>query len=150
MADLRRLDQLLRAEDGDAGCTAGEEILDAYVELELAGEDPARVYPARLSTFRAAPAAAPITTDCSRRRAASPTSSRSSRPGTVDFRFAGAGSCLGMAMTPSLNATNRTVSRDTELTDRGPRRRAAVSSRSERCRWRAVRRGRGCSRRRPR
>jgi predicted anti-sigma-YlaC factor YlaD len=45
MADHRRLDELLRAEDGDAGCTAGEEILDAYVELELAGEDPARVYP---------------------------------------------------------------------------------------------------------
>jgi predicted anti-sigma-YlaC factor YlaD len=45
MADLRRLDELLRAEDGDPGCTAGEEILDAYVELELAGQDPARVYP---------------------------------------------------------------------------------------------------------
>ena len=45
MADPRRLDELLRAEDGDAGCAAGEEILDAYVELELAGEDPARVYP---------------------------------------------------------------------------------------------------------
>ena len=45
MVDLRRLDELLRAEDGDAGCTAGESILDAYVELELAGEDPARVYP---------------------------------------------------------------------------------------------------------
>jgi hypothetical protein len=45
MADLRRLDELLRAEAGDAGCTAGEEILDAYVELELAGEDPAREYP---------------------------------------------------------------------------------------------------------
>ena len=45
MTDLRRLDELLRAEDGDAGCTAGEEILDAYVELELGGEDPARVYP---------------------------------------------------------------------------------------------------------
>ena len=41
-----RLDELLRAKDGDAGCTAGEEILDAYVDLELAGEDPARVYPA--------------------------------------------------------------------------------------------------------
>ena len=34
-----------RAKDGDAGCTAGVDILDAYVELELAGEDPARVYP---------------------------------------------------------------------------------------------------------
>ena len=45
MTDHRRLDELLRAKDGDAGCNAGEEILDAYVELELAGEDPARVYP---------------------------------------------------------------------------------------------------------
>jgi predicted anti-sigma-YlaC factor YlaD len=45
MGDLRRLDALLRADEGDAGCAAGEEILDAYVELELAGEDPARVYP---------------------------------------------------------------------------------------------------------
>ena len=45
MADLRRLDELLRAKEGDAGCTAGEAILDAYVELELAGEDPATVYP---------------------------------------------------------------------------------------------------------
>jgi hypothetical protein len=45
MTDLRRLDELLRAEDGDAGCIAGEEILDAYVELEFAGEDPARVFP---------------------------------------------------------------------------------------------------------
>jgi hypothetical protein len=44
MTDLRRLDELLRAEDGDAGCTAGQHILDAYVELELTGEDPARVY----------------------------------------------------------------------------------------------------------
>jgi hypothetical protein len=45
MTDLRDLDQLLRATDGDAGCTAGAEILDAYVELELAGEDPAHAYP---------------------------------------------------------------------------------------------------------
>jgi predicted anti-sigma-YlaC factor YlaD len=45
MTDLRHLDELLRATDGDAGCIAGVEILDAYVELELAGEDPARVYP---------------------------------------------------------------------------------------------------------
>ena len=42
---LRQLDELLRAQAGDAGCTAGEEILDAYVELELAGDDPARVFP---------------------------------------------------------------------------------------------------------
>ena len=45
MSDNRRLDELLRAQDGDAGCAAGEDILDAYVELELAGKDPARVYP---------------------------------------------------------------------------------------------------------
>ena len=45
MTDPRRLDELLRSEDGDAGCTAGEGIPDAYVELELDGEDPARVYP---------------------------------------------------------------------------------------------------------
>lgn len=45
MADLRRLDELLRAHDGDAGCNAAEGILEAYVELELAGEDPALVYP---------------------------------------------------------------------------------------------------------
>jgi predicted anti-sigma-YlaC factor YlaD len=45
MTDHRRLDELLRAQDGDAGCTAGEAVLDAYVDLELAGEDPARVFP---------------------------------------------------------------------------------------------------------
>jgi predicted anti-sigma-YlaC factor YlaD len=43
--DPRDLDELLRTTDGDAGCSAGAEILDAYVELELAGEDPGRVYP---------------------------------------------------------------------------------------------------------
>jgi predicted anti-sigma-YlaC factor YlaD len=45
MTDLRKLDEILRATDGDAGCAAGARILDAYVELELAGDDPARVYP---------------------------------------------------------------------------------------------------------
>jgi hypothetical protein len=45
MTEPRRLHELLRARDGDAGCAPGEEILDAYVELELAGEDPARAYP---------------------------------------------------------------------------------------------------------
>lgn len=38
------LDRLLLATDGDAGCAAGADILDAYVELELAGEDPADFY----------------------------------------------------------------------------------------------------------
>jgi hypothetical protein len=45
MSDYSDLGELLRAKDGDAGCVAGEDILDAYVELELAGEDPASVYP---------------------------------------------------------------------------------------------------------
>jgi hypothetical protein len=45
MTGLRDVDELLRAADGDAGCTAGAEILDAYVELELAGKDPAHAYP---------------------------------------------------------------------------------------------------------
>jgi hypothetical protein len=43
--DPRDLDELLRALPGDAGCTAGEDILDAYVELELAGDDPAGAFP---------------------------------------------------------------------------------------------------------
>jgi hypothetical protein len=41
----RQLDELLRAKEGDAGCTAGLEILDAYVDRELAGKDPAREFP---------------------------------------------------------------------------------------------------------
>jgi hypothetical protein len=49
------LDELLRAQDGDAGCTAGEDILDAYVELELAGEDPAHVYPGTALHLRSCP-----------------------------------------------------------------------------------------------
>jgi hypothetical protein len=45
VSDRRQLEDLLCARDGDAGCTAGEGIMDAYVELELAGGDPERVYP---------------------------------------------------------------------------------------------------------
>jgi hypothetical protein len=45
MTDHRQLDALLSARDGDAGCTGGEDILDAYVEIELAGENPAAVFP---------------------------------------------------------------------------------------------------------
>jgi predicted anti-sigma-YlaC factor YlaD len=45
----------LRAKDGDAGCAAGESILDAYVELELAGEDPERVYPGTAIHLRSCP-----------------------------------------------------------------------------------------------
>ena len=45
MIDLRDLDELLRGTDEDAGCAASAEILNEYVEVELAGEHPARVYP---------------------------------------------------------------------------------------------------------
>jgi len=56
MTDRRkRLDDLLRAEEGDAGCTSGEAILDAYVELELAGEDPAAVFPGTAIHLRSCP-----------------------------------------------------------------------------------------------
>ena len=55
MTGRRRLDELLRAQDGDAGCSAGEAILDAYVELELAGEDPALVFPATAIHLRSCP-----------------------------------------------------------------------------------------------
>jgi predicted anti-sigma-YlaC factor YlaD len=55
MTDDLRLEDLLRAEDGDAGCIAGEDILDAYVELELAGSDPALVYPGTAIHLRSCP-----------------------------------------------------------------------------------------------
>jgi hypothetical protein len=46
---------LLRAEDGDAGCDAGVAIMDQYVELELSGEDPARRFPGTAIHLRACP-----------------------------------------------------------------------------------------------
>ena len=55
MTDGDTLDDRLRALPGDAGCTAGEDILDAYVELELAGADPARVYPGTAVHLRSCP-----------------------------------------------------------------------------------------------
>jgi hypothetical protein len=55
MTDQRPLDELLRAKDGDAGCAAGEDILDAYVELELAGEDPALVFPRTTTHLQGCP-----------------------------------------------------------------------------------------------
>jgi hypothetical protein len=53
--DARHLDDLLRALDGDAGCTAGEAILDAYVDIELAGQDPARAFPGTAIHLRGCP-----------------------------------------------------------------------------------------------
>jgi hypothetical protein len=53
-----RLEELLRSFDGDAGCTAGEAILDVYVELELAGEEPAAVFAGTAIHLRSCPACA--------------------------------------------------------------------------------------------
>ena len=53
--DPVRLDALLRSPDGDAGCTAGEAILDAYVDLELAGRDPAAAFPGTALHLRSCP-----------------------------------------------------------------------------------------------
>ena len=55
MTDLRRLDELLRAQNGDAGCAAAEDILETYVELELAGEDPARAFPGTAIHLKSCP-----------------------------------------------------------------------------------------------
>jgi hypothetical protein len=56
--DPHELDALLRSERGDVGCTAGEDILDAYVELELAGDDPARTFPGTAIHLRSCPGCA--------------------------------------------------------------------------------------------
>jgi hypothetical protein len=53
--DRRHLDELLRSSAGDAGCTAGESILDAYVEFELVGEDPSRAFPGTAIHLRSCP-----------------------------------------------------------------------------------------------
>jgi hypothetical protein len=55
MKDLDRLDDLLRAEHGDAGCEAGVPILDEYVEMELRGEDPGARFPGTAIHLRACP-----------------------------------------------------------------------------------------------
>ena len=55
MSDRWDLDALLRADVGDAGCTPGEDVLDAYVDLELAGKDPATVFPGTAIHLRSCP-----------------------------------------------------------------------------------------------
>jgi hypothetical protein len=55
MTDPRALDELLRAEEGDAGCEAGAPIMDQYVEIELRGEDPSRQFPGTAIHLRVCP-----------------------------------------------------------------------------------------------
>jgi len=49
------LDELLRAQPGDAGCDAGVPIMDEYVEIELRGEDPAERFPGTAIHLRTCP-----------------------------------------------------------------------------------------------
>ena len=53
MTDDTHLQDLLRSEDRDPGCDAGIEIFEAYIELELAGEDPGMTYPGTAIHLRA-------------------------------------------------------------------------------------------------
>ena len=55
MTTLDRLDELLQAREGDAGCDAGVPIMDEYVELELRGEDAARRFPGTAIHLRVCP-----------------------------------------------------------------------------------------------
>jgi hypothetical protein len=51
--DPTPLQDLLRSEAGDPGCDASIAIFDAYVELELAGENPGATYPGTQIHLRA-------------------------------------------------------------------------------------------------
>ena len=55
MTDPRALDEILRAEEGDAGCEAGAPIMDQYVEIELRGEDPSEQFPGTAIHLRGCP-----------------------------------------------------------------------------------------------
>jgi hypothetical protein len=55
MTDFEALDELLRAQEGDAGCDAGVPILDQYVEIELRGGDPSERFPGTTIHLRVCP-----------------------------------------------------------------------------------------------
>jgi hypothetical protein len=55
MTDRDRLDELLRAQEGDAGCDAGVPIMERYVEIELRGEDPSASFPGTAIHLRVCP-----------------------------------------------------------------------------------------------
>jgi predicted anti-sigma-YlaC factor YlaD len=56
MSDPTSLNQLLAAEVGDVGCDEAFEVLDMYVEAELAGEDVSLRYPGVALHLRSCPA----------------------------------------------------------------------------------------------
>jgi predicted anti-sigma-YlaC factor YlaD len=56
MTEKLTLNDLLLADPTDPGCEAGIEFIAQYVELELAGKNPAVVYPGLAAHLRSCPA----------------------------------------------------------------------------------------------
>ena len=56
MTQKSTLSELLLADPRDAGCLAGLEVIDQYVELELVGKDPAESFPGVAAHLRSCPA----------------------------------------------------------------------------------------------
>jgi hypothetical protein len=56
MTDKITLEELLHSDSADPGCEAGFEIIDQYVELEVAGRDAAAQYPGLAAHLRSCPA----------------------------------------------------------------------------------------------
>ena len=56
MTDKMSLDELLHVDPADPGCEAGFEIIDQYVELELAGQNAAAQFPGLAAHLRSCPA----------------------------------------------------------------------------------------------
>ncbi|MBV9413528.1 MAG: hypothetical protein JO363_00980 [Solirubrobacterales bacterium] len=52
MTEKLTLNDLLLADARDPGCQAGFEFVDQYVELELAGKNPAALYPGLAAHLR--------------------------------------------------------------------------------------------------
>jgi hypothetical protein len=52
MNDASSLDRLLATEPADVGCDRTFELLDVYVEAELAGQDPQRRFPGTAAHLR--------------------------------------------------------------------------------------------------
>jgi hypothetical protein len=56
MTEKISLEDLLHADPADRGCDAGFEVIDQYVELELAGRDPAAEFPGLAAHLQSCPA----------------------------------------------------------------------------------------------
>jgi predicted anti-sigma-YlaC factor YlaD len=56
MTENPALSELLIADPRDRGCQAGFDVIDEYVELELAGKDPAVKFPGVAAHLKSCPA----------------------------------------------------------------------------------------------